>query len=96
VKALRAQGGLNQQFLPHLLVANRQRLLGMVDAAGHGTGRLNTDELKSLIVTYPHESEQMRIASCLANLEFLIPTHKDKLEALKTHKQGLCHQLFPS
>jgi type I restriction enzyme S subunit len=53
VKALRSKGDLEQQFLPYLLLANKQRLLGMVDSAGHGTGRLDTDELKSLIVMHP-------------------------------------------
>lgn len=96
VKALRAKGDLEQQFLPYLLLANKQRILGMVDAAGHGTGRLDTDELKSLNVMHPQGPEQMRIADCLTSLESLIPAHSDQLEALRIHKQGLMQQLFPS
>jgi type I restriction enzyme S subunit len=79
-----------------LLLANKQRLLEMVDAAGHGTGRLNTDELKALDVMVPRGAEQIRIADRLASLEALIPAQSNKLDALKTHKKGLMQQLFPS
>jgi type I restriction enzyme, S subunit len=96
VKALRAKGDLSQEFLPYLLLANRQKILGIVDAAGHGTGRLDTDKLRSLNVMHPRGgSEQNRIANCLTSLENLIPALSDKLEALKIHKRGLMQQLFP-
>lgn len=96
VKALRVRGYVEQSFLPYLLLANKQRLLEMVDSAGHGTGRLNTDELKLLKLAYPRRGEQMRIVDCLGSLEDLIPAQSGKLKALTTHKQGLMQQLFPS
>jgi type I restriction enzyme S subunit len=40
--------------------------------------------------------EQQRIADCLTSLDDLIAAQTQKLEALKTHKQGLMQQLFPS
>lgn len=40
--------------------------------------------------------EQQRIADCLSSLDDLIAAHTQTLEALKTHKQGLMQQLFPS
>lgn len=96
VKALRVKKSVIQGFLPYLLLANKQRLLESVDAAGHGTGRLNTEELKALKFRYPLQPEQMRIAHCLDLLESLIPAQSGKLEALKTHKKGLMQQLFPA
>ena len=96
VKALRAKGGLKSGFLPYLLLGNRQRLLSMVDAAGHGTGRLNTDELRSLIVMHPQAAEQQRIVECLSALESIISAQSNEVAALKTHKKGLMQQLFPS
>lgn len=96
VKALRTKGDITQSFLPYLLLANKKRLLDMVDSAGHGTGRLNTDKLKSLKLTYPQQAEQMRIVDFLDSLETLIPAQGDKLDALKNHKKGLMQQLFPS
>ena len=44
----------------------------------------------------PKQAEQVRIASCLRSLDFLITAETQKLAALKTHKKGLMQQLFPS
>ena len=49
-------------------------------------------------ITIPHTSvpEQQRIADCLSSLDALITAEAHKLATLKTHKQGLMHQLFPT
>ncbi len=83
-------------FLAFLLLGNKQRLLKMVDVAGHGTGKLNTDELKALELVSPQPAEQQRIADCLSALDARIAAEAGKLAALKTHKKGLMQQLFPS
>ena len=44
----------------------------------------------------PTLAEQQRIADCLSSLDDLIAAQTQTLEALKTHKQGLMQQLFPS
>jgi type I restriction enzyme S subunit len=44
----------------------------------------------------PKPPEQQRIADCLSSLDDLIAAQTQTLEALKTHKQGLMQQLFPS
>jgi len=44
----------------------------------------------------PSEPEQRRIAACLSGVDTKIAAEGDKLAALKTHKQGLMQQLFPS
>ena len=49
-----------------------------------------------LRVTVPSPSEQHRIATGLSSLDDLIAAQSDKLEALRTHKQGLMQQLFPA
>jgi type I restriction enzyme S subunit len=79
-----------------MLSGSKQRLLAMVDIAGHGTGKLDTDELKTLELRLPPPAEQHRIASCLSSLGALITAEIQKHEALKTHKKGLMQQLFPS
>ena len=96
VKALRPTTDGDGLFLALLLLGNKQRLLKMVDIAGHGTGRLDTDELKALELLLPQPAEQHEIANCLSSLDALIAAQTDKLDALKTHKQGLMQQLFPS
>ncbi|MXN74298.1 restriction endonuclease subunit S [Burkholderia sp. 4701] len=96
VKALRPKGNLDGYFLPYLLQGNKQRLLRMVDLAGHGTGRLNTDDLMALDVMLPRPAEQRKIADCLYSLDDLIPAESERLDALKTYKNGLMQRLFPS
>jgi type I restriction enzyme, S subunit len=95
VKAVRPKGELDGHFLPYLLQANKQRLLRMVDVAGHGTKRLNTEELMMLDVTHPQPAEQRRIADCLYALDAQIPGESQKLDALKAHKKGLMQRIFP-
>lgn len=49
-----------------------------------------------LSVSFPKPAEQHRIATCLSSLDDLIAAQSDRLAALRTHKQGLLQQLFPS
>ena len=46
-------------------------------------------------VTVPWLAEQHRIADCLSMLDARLAAQVQKLNALKTHKQGLLQQLFP-
>ena len=46
-------------------------------------------------VTVPRLAEQHRIADCLSMLDARLAAQVQKLDALKTHKQGLLQQLFP-
>ncbi|MFC0399425.1 restriction endonuclease subunit S [Paraburkholderia rhizosphaerae] len=96
VKGLRPKDGVDGLFLAWMLTGNKQRLLAMVNVAGHGTGKLDTDELNALQLAVPSLAEQQRIASCLSSLDAMITAEDQKLEALKTHKKGLLQQLFPS
>ena len=51
---------------------------------------------KAMRVTIPRLAEQHRIADCLSMLDVRLAAQLRKLNALKTHKQGLQQQLFPS
>jgi type I restriction enzyme, S subunit len=51
---------------------------------------------KELFVSVPQFAEQQRIADCLSSLDTQIAAESDQLAALKTHKQGLMQQLFPT
>ncbi|MFO0147010.1 MAG: restriction endonuclease subunit S [Betaproteobacteria bacterium] len=96
VKGLRPKDGADGVFLAWMLTDAKQRLLAMVDTAGHGTGKLDSDALKALQLLLPSPPEQQRIASCLNGLDALLAAEEQKLEALKTHKKALMQQLFPS
>lgn len=96
VRAVWPRDGSDCRYLAFMLVSHRERLMRLVDTAGHGTGRLDTDKLKAMNVAIPQPAEQQRIADCLAPLERAIVAAAAALAALKAHKKGLMQGLFPS
>ena len=97
VKALRMKSEISEEFLLHLLISNEGRLLCAVSGTGIGAGKLDTSELEAFFICIPEmKEEQQRIAICLSSLDNLIATHTAKLDVLKSHKNGLMQQLFPS
>ncbi|WP_197457474.1 restriction endonuclease subunit S, partial [Crenobacter luteus] len=89
VKALQPKSNFDGHFLAYLLLACKERLLGLVDIAGHGTGRLDTEKLKAFDVVLPQPTEQRRIADFLSSFDNLISAHSQKINILKSHKMGL-------
>ena len=81
-------------FLPYLFLGNKRRLLSLVDLAGHGTGRINTDELKSLDVRLPPPSEQRAIAHVLETLDDKIELNRRMNETLETMARALFKSWF--
>ena len=61
-----------------------------------GNPKLMNGVMAKIRVPFPPLTEQQRIADCLSTLNARIAVEADKLAALKTHKQGLMQQLFPS
>ncbi|MBK6960754.1 MAG: restriction endonuclease subunit S [Gammaproteobacteria bacterium] len=58
--------------------------------------RLYYDDFARIPLRCPSPDEQQRIADCLTSLDDLIAAQTQKLDALKTHKQALMQQIFPS
>jgi len=76
-------------------------LSGMADEIANLAGRqavpiVNKSLFSSVGLLVPKPPEQQRIADCLTSLDDLIAAQTQKLAALKTHKQGLMQQLFPT
>jgi type I restriction enzyme S subunit len=94
VKALRPKPGVRNEYLPYLLLGNKERLLSLVDLAGHGTGRLNSDELKSLDVILPPEPEQRAIAHILGTLDDKIELNRRMNETLEAMARALFKSWF--
>ncbi|WP_162470506.1 restriction endonuclease subunit S [Pseudoxanthomonas spadix] len=66
-------------------------------ATGQAQPGLSVDVLNKVECAVPaSEKEQRRIADCLSSLDTQITAESNQLAALKTHKQGLMQQLFPS
>lgn len=77
VKALAPNRELvDEEFLTYALMAKSSELLQMVHRAGHGTGVLDTDQLKALEILLPSLDVQRRIASVLGSLDDLIETNR--------------------
>jgi type I restriction enzyme S subunit len=94
VRALRPNGDVRTEFLPYLLLGNKHRLLGMVDLAGHGTGRLNTSELKSLDLLLPGLAEQQAIACILAALDDKIELNRRTNRTLESIARAIFKSWF--
>lgn len=79
IKALVAKGDIDSEYLAFALVARKSDILRHVDSAGHGTGRLDTDLLKSTPLPVPPLPEQRKIAEILRTWDLGL----EKLEALR-------------
>jgi type I restriction enzyme S subunit len=94
IKALVAKEGVDSEYLAFALIARKSDILRHVDSAGHGTGRLDTDLLKSTPLPLPPLPEQRKIAEILRTWDEAI----EKLEALRAAKRdrltGLTQQLI--
>ena len=95
VKALIAKDGVREDFLVYALLAKKPDLLNMVDLAGHGTGRLNTDELKSLEIAVPVDAgEQRAIAHILGTLDDKIELNRRMNETLEATARAIFKSWF--
>lgn len=90
----------NVPFEPKILVLHLENLAGTDQFemlfTGGGIKHLTGETFSRLKIPLIPHAEQQRIATCLSSLDALITAATQKLEALKTHKQGLMQQLFPS
>ncbi len=65
-------------------------------AQGDTVVHLYPAQIGQLDIAIPSKKEQQRIADCLSSLDERIAAEADKLDALKSHKNGLLKQLFPA
>ncbi len=94
VKVLRPKSRVRADFLPYLLLGNKERLLSLVDLAGHGTGRLNSDELKALAIVLPPEPQQRAIAHVLGTLDDKVELNRRMNENLEAMARALFKSWF--
>ncbi len=79
-KALIARPGIDSLFLAYALKDRTQDILDMVDEAGHGTGRLQTDLLYALEIAVPNLDEQRGISATLGALDDKIESNRRVME----------------
>ena len=95
IKALVAKSYVAPKFLAYLLVSLRRPLMTLVNTANHGTGRLDTDLLKSFPVVLPSFVEQCRIAKTLETWDRAIETVEALTANARARKHALMQQLLP-
>lgn len=95
VIVIRAKQALSSQYLPFILKNDSFIAYVMRGAKGVKMPRGDVSLMREYPVVYPSITEQNKIAGCLTSLDDLISAHGRKLDALKSHKKGLMHQLFP-
>lgn len=70
--------------------------LSLIEYAGGVVPAVNKSAMAQITVHYPNLDEQQQIADLLSSIDTRIAAESTQLTALKTHKQGLMQQLFPS
>ena len=94
LKALQIKSDMTTEFLAYALIARKNYILSLVDHAGHGTGRLETDTLLSVQLPVPPSTEQEKITNVLLTWERRIDRTARLLEAKRRLKAGLMQQLL--
>lgn len=93
-KAIVPMPEINGVFLATAIKARANQILGMVDEAGHGTGRLPTDLISSLEIGVPSMLEQLRITNILEGYDQAIDQMRRELAKLRLLKRGLMDDLL--
>jgi type I restriction enzyme, S subunit len=94
VKALIAKDGVDPWYLAYQLVANKSEILDLVDTAGHGTGRLDTELLKGFEVPIAPPEEQRAAAQIIRVWEAAIATAEKLLTNSRSYWLALIAQLL--
>ena len=84
-----------QQCLPKFVYAIFQNIEWLKHNEAGGVPSLSKTIIEKIQTAVPGIAEQQKITDCLSSLDELIAAQARKVEALKTHKKGLMHQLFP-
>ena len=92
-------GKCDVRYLKEFFLTNvGKRLLGVASPGGAGRNKtLGQKEFESLEVALPISvDEQTRVANCLSSVDADVAVESEKLNTLRTHKNGLMQELFPS
>jgi len=87
---------LSQEFLYQAISSERMQSTIINSMSGQAITRITLEKLGNYRIPFPELAEQQRIAACLSTLDAVLAGQSQKLAALRTHKQALMQQLFPS
>lgn len=96
LKGLIPRSDIDPTFLAYALQSRSDDVLDMVDEAGHGTGRLQTDRLFALEVSLPPRAEQEAIAATLGAVDDKIESNRRAADTLVALIGTLFEQVISS
>ena len=94
IKCLKIRNKRELLFLFYWLKANENLIKSLVSGTNVGTGKLDTSQLKILVIFKPFIAEQEKIASFLGAVDTRITQLRRKHELLQTYKRGVMQKLF--
>lgn len=94
LKGLITKDSVSPEFLAYSLLAKESEMLQMVEAAGHGTGRLSTEALKDLLIRVPSPKEQNRIVRIITTWDTAIQKFEQLIAAKERFYEALSGQLL--
>jgi type I restriction enzyme S subunit len=95
VLVVRSKSEISDAFLASILQSDAFIDYVMAGAKGVKMPRGDIGLIRDYPVGLPEPAEQQKIADCLASVRGLMAAEGRKLEALRQHKKGLIHQLYP-
>jgi len=93
-KALAPNDQFEPYFLAYYLKSQQYEVLGLVEEASHGTGKLPTEAISALEVPVPPLPEQRAIASVLSSLDDKIDLLHRQNKTLEAMAETLFRQWF--
>lgn len=94
VKAIVARKGIDPCYLYYAILSKKLELLDIVEAAGHGTGRLPTDKLKSLTIPRFGPFAETAIAELFAAMDRRIDLNRRMNETLEAMARSIFKDWF--
>ena len=94
LKAVTCADFVETEFLYYWLKANSYEILGRADEAGHGTKRIQTDRLLSLLIRIPSPLVQRQIAGILSAYDDLIEDNQRRIKILEEMARSLYREWF--
>lgn len=94
IKAIVPKKNVDGLFLSYLLLGNKPKIRQLVSTAGHGTGRIDSESLKSFPVNLPPSLEQKKIAKILSTWDKAIATVEKLIANSQQQKKALMQQLL--
>ena len=89
IKGLVPKKGVDGEFLAFSIIAKQKHILRHLDTAGHGTGRLDTELLRSTTLSVPALPKQRKIAQLLRTWDEAL----EKLGSLRVAKEQRLNSL---